>query len=159
MDGRGKNGEKLPISCYLRSSLTAQSVTPRRGWGSGAAGGSGGAACAPPPGCAAGQSERLVHTLWTCKLVVLEFHDEEASPPFPPLFAACCFAVVLAHLPHQTCARPARPLSPTLSLRPLCFYIISHFALCSPQDVRGSHLRSSCQVLIPASVPDIIQTL
>lgn len=83
MDGRGKNGEKLPISCYLRSSLTAQSVTPRRGWGSGAAGGSGGAARAPPHGCAAGRSERLVHTLRTCKLVVLEFHDEEASPPFP----------------------------------------------------------------------------
>ena len=34
MDGRGKNGEKLRIFCYLPSSLTVQSVALEGSWGS-----------------------------------------------------------------------------------------------------------------------------
>lgn len=156
---RKKSGGKLSIFRYPPSSLIVQYVTLELHWESAS---SRPAVVLPVLHCLAVLPEgrmKLVHKLPICKLVVLEFHDNEASPPFPLLLAANYSAIILAHLLHQTCACPARRLSPTLALHALHFYTISHFALSSPQDVRGSHLTNSCQVLIPASVPSVIQML
>lgn len=73
MDGRGKNGEKWPFFCHPPSSLRVQPVPGRRGQSANTA------AHRPP-------RRRMVHALQVCKPVVLEFHDEEASPSFPRLW-------------------------------------------------------------------------
>lgn len=129
---RKKNEEKIPIFHWPPFSLTVQSVPLEHNWEPAS---SRSAVVLPMLCCLPVLPEgrmRLVHKLPICKLVVLEFHDEEASPPFPLLLAANCSAIILAHLLHQTCARPACRLSPTLALRALHFYTISHFALSSP---------------------------
>lgn len=78
-----------------------------------------------PPPCPHCPAEgALVHMLLACEPVMAEFRDEAASTHLPLLLPARYFAVILARLLR---AHPACPA--------LHFYVISHSALCSPQDV------------------------
>lgn len=52
---------------------------------------------------------------------------------FPLILAAEYFAIILAHLLHQTRAYPVRCFSRTLSLCALHFYIMSHLLCVLPR--------------------------
>lgn len=126
-----KNEEKLPVSCYLLSSLTVQSVTPECVWGRQSAAEQQWCCLCPAAqlhccGWGTGWSISCGFENWWCwSSTVKRF-------PFPLILSADYFAIILAHLLHQTRAYPVCCFSHTLSLRALHFYIISHLLCVLP---------------------------
>lgn len=138
MDGKGKNREKWSFFCCLPSSLTMRSVQTD---------------------CRFQVGQRLVNMLQVVNWGCWSFTTRSLHLPSP------CFWQLTGLLLFLLICSVSRAHVLRVSFLPLCHFKLWVFTLCSillcvlHRNIWGSYLMNSCQVLIPASVPDIIQML